>query len=100
MRTYQKQITLSTMSPYLAFPCPLPCRALGREKTFPAVVRKSARKALILRDSVPEIEKISLLSRGGREIRGFHRTGEGLAGRHGLVSPPRLRYISPSVGGV
>jgi hypothetical protein len=55
---------------------------------------------LILQDSVPEIEKISLLSRGGREIRGFHRTGEGLAGRHGLVSPPRLRYISLSVGGV
>jgi hypothetical protein len=55
---------------------------------------------LILLDSVSEIDKISLLFRVGREIRGVHRTGEGWRGRPDLVSPPRLRYISPSVGGV
>jgi len=46
------------------------------------------------------IENTSLLFRVGREIRGIHRTGEGGRGSPDLVSPPRLRYISPSVGGV
>src|ERR1700730_18821773 len=46
------------------------------------------------------IENTSLLFRVGREIRGIHRTSEGGRGSPDLVSPPRLRYISPSVGGV
>jgi hypothetical protein len=100
MRTYQKHTVLSTMSPLPRISCRLPAKPLGREEPFPAVVRKSAHKVLILQDSAPEIEKFSRLSRGGREIRGVHRTGEGRTGRRDLVSPPRLRYISPSVGGV
>jgi hypothetical protein len=55
---------------------------------------------LILRHSTPKIEKISLLFRGGREIRGIQWTGGGWRGRPDLVSRLRLRYISPSVGGV
>src|SRR5271156_7207337 len=33
-------------TPCLAFPCRLPAKPLGREKAFPAVVRKSVPKAL------------------------------------------------------
>jgi hypothetical protein len=54
-------------------------QALGRERQLPG---------------------FSLLFRVGREIRGIHRTGEGWRGSPDLVSPSRLRYISPSVGGV
>ena len=90
MRTYLKQIMLSTMFPSpRIFPARFPAKALGREKAFPAGVRKSACKALILQDSMSEIAKTSLLFRLGREIHGVHWTGEG-APRSCLAAPPSL----------
>jgi hypothetical protein len=54
MRTYPKHTTLSMMS-FLPRPSlPIPAGALGREKSFPAMVQKSARKLLILRALAPE----------------------------------------------
>src|SRR5260370_11664354 len=40
---------------------PIPCQALSRETTFPAVVQESALKVLIFQGSAPDVEKISLL---------------------------------------
>ena len=61
MRTYQKHATLSIMLCSPRNSLPIPCKALGREKEFPAIMRESTRKALILQGSAPEIDKISLL---------------------------------------
>jgi hypothetical protein len=68
MRTYQKHATLSMMSPYLAFLCRFPAKRSGRELKFPAVLRESARKVLIIQGSPLDIEKISRYSPVGREI--------------------------------
>jgi hypothetical protein len=99
IRTYQKQTLLSTMSPLPRISLPASLQSARQGKTFPAVVRKSARKSLILQDSIPEIEKSPCYPVAGGKF-GHSPDGRRLAGRHGLVSPPRLRYISPSVGGV
>ena len=100
MRTDQKQTHRQRCLTCLSFPCGFPAKALGREKTFPAVVRKSVRKALILWDSVSNIEKISLVFGVGREVAALSGRAKAGDGCPDLVSPPRLRYISPSVGGV
>jgi hypothetical protein len=67
MRTYQKHVGLSMLSFLSCVSLPIPCQALGREKTFPAIVRGITRKMLILQESAPEIEKFSLLFPVGRE---------------------------------
>jgi len=67
MRTYQKHVGLSMLSFLSCVSLPIPCQALGREKTFPAIVRGITRKLLILQESAPEIEKFSLLFPVGRE---------------------------------
>src|ERR1700730_5465905 len=73
MRTYQKHSALSMMLTLPRISLPLPCQALGREKTFPAVLRESARKALIIQGLALDIEKISRYFPGGREVRGMPR---------------------------
>ena len=70
MRTYQKHVGLSMLSFLSCVSLPIPCQALGREKTFPAIVRGITRKMLILQESAPEIEKFSLLFPVGREKSG------------------------------
>ena len=74
MRTYQKHAMPSMMLTLPRLSLPLPCQALGREKTFPAVLRESARKALIIQGSALDIEKISRYFPVGREVRGIPRT--------------------------
>src|SRR5260370_13839894 len=61
MRTYQKHAALSMMSSLPRISLPIPCQALSRETTFPAVVQESALKVLIFQGSAPDVEKISLL---------------------------------------
>ena len=43
---------------HLAIPCHFPAGARGREPNFPAMLRRFARKMLILQDIVPQTEKI------------------------------------------
>jgi hypothetical protein len=74
MRTYQKHAMPSMMLTLPRLSLPLPCQALGREKTFPAVLRESARKALIIQGSALDIEKISRYFPVDREVRGMPRT--------------------------
>jgi hypothetical protein len=70
MRTYQKHVGLSMLSFLSCVSLPIPCQALGRETTFPAIVRGITRKMLILQESAPEIEKFSLLFPVSREKSG------------------------------
>ncbi len=43
---------------HLAIPCQFPAGARGRETEFPAMIRRFARKLLVLQDIVPQMEKI------------------------------------------
>ena len=61
MRTYQKHAMPSIMLCSPRNSLPIPGKALGREKEFPAVLRESARNALILKASSPKIDRFSLL---------------------------------------
>jgi len=100
MRTDPKQTTMSTMSPFPAFPHPIPCQSARQGKIFPAVVLKSGRKALILQDLALESRKFPCFSGSAGKSRHSADGAKAGGGCPDLVSPPRLRYISPSVGGV
>src|SRR5260370_16194247 len=61
MRTFHKHDNLSMMLSLPRVSLSIPCQALSRETTFPAVVQESALKVLIFQGSAPDVEKISLL---------------------------------------
>jgi hypothetical protein len=74
---------------------PVPCQALGRERKFPATLRRFTTKPLILLDMAPKLKESSRYFPAGREncdAPEAARSGSG--GRCNLAGPARSSTLS------